>query len=122
MPKMLAGLQTKYDVVPCLTLEEAQLVLLNEDIDLLMCGVYFDESRMFDLLRFAKAHPRTSAIPILCIKATPGMLGATFLQAADIATRALGAREFVDFAEWETHLDANAAFKRLLATIERLLS
>lgn len=118
---MIDGLQSKHDVLPCLTLGAAKATLLKEDIDLVMCGVYFDESRMFDLLRFAKSHPSIDAIPILCVKATPDRLGSTFLQAADIAARSLGASEFVDFSEWLLQLGENKAFEQLHDTIQKLL-
>ncbi len=121
MPMMIHGFPPKHDLVPCLTLEEAEVVLCKEDIDLVVCGVYFDENRMFDLLRFAQSDPSVNAIPILCVKALPDMLGSTFLQAVDIAARALGARKFVDFSEWLLQVGENEAFERLHEVIQRLL-
>lgn len=121
MPTMIRALQPKYDLIPSLTLEAAKVSLRKEAIDVVVCCVYFDESRMFDLLRFMRADPAVTSVPILCVKAVPDMLGPAFLQAADIASRSLGAQEFVDFSEWLLELGEMEAFGRLHGVIERLV-
>ncbi len=51
---------------------------------LILCGVHFDDSRMFDLPRTARSD--FAAIPFVCCR----------IQAIDIAAKSLGAAAFVD--------------------------
>jgi hypothetical protein len=53
-------------VVPA-TLAEAQAALARERFELAVMGVYFAESRMFDLMSFARASALNRDVPILCV-------------------------------------------------------
>ncbi|MEG3190943.1 hypothetical protein [Lysobacter sp. D1-1-M9] len=77
------------------TISEAT-ALLTPELDAIVCGIHFDESRMFDLLRLAKAHPAIRRIPFVCYRDLDTDLGATVVEGLDIATKALGAAAFVD--------------------------
>lgn len=66
----------------------------NPDIDLVILGIYFDEIRMFDLLRYVR-HERPG-VPVLC-----GRLGETevppiTLEGISIASMTMGATAFLD--------------------------
>jgi hypothetical protein len=61
---------------------------------LVCCTVYFDESRMFDLLRWIKA--QCSHIPVICARALPKDITRISMEAVSIAAHTLGAAEFVD--------------------------
>lgn len=98
MPVMLSGLNKHFELIPCTTLDTARTALRKQAIDLIIAGIHFDESRMFDLLRYVQADPATNAIPVLCVKVLDDQIASTFLQAAAIASQALGAHDFVDFS------------------------
>lgn len=49
------------------TVEEA-MSLLSPDIDLILCNVAFDDSRMFDFIREARSLPAPRAIPLICFR------------------------------------------------------
>jgi hypothetical protein len=53
-------------VVPA-TLAEAQAALARERFSLAVMGVHFAESRMFDLLSFARGSALNRDVPILCV-------------------------------------------------------
>ena len=84
-------------LVPCVTLDMAKEVV-RDNIDVILCGLHFDDSRMFDLLRFVKADPALRTIPFLCIKTLEGDVEPTFNESIRIATKALGAVGFYDLA------------------------
>lgn len=64
------------------------------DVELIICSVDFDRSRMFDLLRLAKHE--FSEIPFVCCRVfDPGMTKIS-LEALQIASVALGAATFID--------------------------
>lgn len=49
------------------TLAEAQAALARERFAFAVMGVYFAESRMFDLMSFARASALNRDVPILCV-------------------------------------------------------
>lgn len=88
---------SKMRLVPCVTLDMAKEAV-RDDIDVILCGLHFDESRMFELLRYVKADPSLREIPFLCIKTLAGKVEPTFDESIRIATKALGAVGFFDLA------------------------
>lgn len=111
-----ATLDGAYDWIYARTLHEA-VEQLREGLDMIVCGVHFDESRMFDFLRISKAAPATKSVPFLCYRDLDSDLGPAVLEAMEIAVKALGAVAFVDmFALKEKHgtADADARFRELL--------
>jgi hypothetical protein len=48
-------------------LAEAQVALARERFALALMGVHFDESRMFDLVSYARASPLNRGVPIVCV-------------------------------------------------------
>jgi hypothetical protein len=49
------------------TLGKAQLALAQERFALAIMGVHFDESRMFDLISYARASSLNRGVPIVCV-------------------------------------------------------
>ena len=64
------------------------------EMALILCGVHFDDSRMFDLLRAARSD--FAAIPFVCCRIFHAELPHVTIQAIDIAAKSLGAAEFLD--------------------------
>lgn len=74
-------------------LAEALAALRAGGFDLVVATIHFDESRMFDLLREARAaHPE---VPCVCCRVVDTMLAGAFLHAMRIAVESLGS-VFVD--------------------------
>jgi len=62
-----AALLAGHEVTIARTLDEARGALQEEEFDLLVVGVTFDDSRMFDLVRGIRADPRYDGLRIVCI-------------------------------------------------------
>src|SRR3954468_11838376 len=92
------------------TLGEALRALERNDFDLLVIGVHFDESRMFDLLRQVRADERYRHKPVVCV-ASQRFDTPISLQGLEIATRALAASAFIDFARHGDYAAGNAAIR-----------
>lgn len=107
-------------LIPCVTLDSAK-ERVYEEIDLILCGLHFDESRMFDLLRFVKADPTLRHIPFLCIKTLQGDVEPTFSESIRIATKALGAVGFFDLAASISKVGTEQAKNEIAAYIENIL-
>lgn len=88
-------------------LQRAVSVLKEERVDLVFCGVLFDESRMFDLLTSFRVESAKKDLPFLCMR-QPGSLMAhpMCVSSIQVAARAMGANDFLDYAdrEWDKSL------------------
>lgn len=49
----------------------------SKSADMIVCGIHFDDSRMFDLLRLVKADSQSRSIPFLCYRDLGSELPAT---------------------------------------------
>jgi DNA-binding NtrC family response regulator len=82
-------------VVPAYTFEEALRRLQTpQDINLVLCGMYFEETRMFDLLRFVRQH--CPAVPFVGCRIGQSEIPPVTLEAVAIAAKSMGAVDFVD--------------------------
>src|SRR5260370_19122742 len=85
-------------LIPIHTVVEAVgLLQTNADIAMIICTVYFDESRMFDLLRFARE--KFPAIPFVCCRLTEASLSQRSTQHVTVAAETLGADLFIDMPQ-----------------------
>jgi CheY-like chemotaxis protein len=99
------------------TLDEAEQLLRERDFDLIVCTVYFDESRMFDLLRLAKDSPEWRQIPFVCARLRRHVLESPIaLEGVAFTCNALGAAAFLNVSDYpvDPERDMRAAIERLL--------
>jgi PleD family two-component response regulator len=89
---MLAG----HDLVFVRTLDEAKAVLAGRNFDLIVIGVHFDESRMFDLLRHVRWQERHRATPVVCVLTVEFSRHAIAAEGLEIAVKALGGTAYLD--------------------------
>jgi PleD family two-component response regulator len=64
--------------------------------DLILCGIHFDDSRMFDLLTQVRSRPALKSTPFIVYRDLESALDATLFKSMEVATNALGADGFVD--------------------------
>jgi hypothetical protein len=99
------------------TVEQVERHLRDRAVDLIICTIVFDDSRMFDLLRLVKASPEWQRIPFVCARLRPYVLDSSLaLEGVAFTCRALGAVAFLD-------INNNAADpdRGLRTAIERFL-
>jgi len=102
------------------TLEEALKQLNNKDEPrIVCCTVYFDESRMFDLLRWIRAE--RAHIPVICARAVPKDITKVSMEAVKIAADALGATSFIDVAAIMEMHGPDAAIRKLRELLRNVL-
>jgi CheY-like chemotaxis protein len=113
LERMLAG----HELSCPETLDEATQLLRERDFDLIVCTVYFDESRMFDLLRLVKASPEWRRIPFVCARLRRHVLDSPIaLEGVAFTCKALGAAAFLNVTDYPVNPE-----RELRAVIERLL-
>lgn len=64
--------------------------------DVIICGIHFDESRMFDLLSYVRARPEYDSTPFIVYRDLEYALDTTLFKSMEVATKALGANDFID--------------------------
>lgn len=69
------------------------------NVDLVICTVAFDESRMMEFLQAVKRRPAISGIPFLCMRVLPTILSDNIIESVRTACMDIGAVEFLDIAK-----------------------
>ena len=99
------------------TIEQAEQCLTRGTFDRIICTLVFDDSRMFDLLRFVKSKVAWQRIPFVCARLRRHVLDSPPVLAGVAAScKALGAAAFLDIADY--HVDPQ---REMRDAIERLL-
>jgi hypothetical protein len=102
------------DLVFVFTLEEAMRELAAGGYDLIVCTIHFDESRMFDLERQARA--LAPSVPFVCCRLLDSILRESMLESMRFAVSTLGG-DFIDRQELHRRLGAEAGdaeFRKLV--------
>ncbi len=86
------ALGTAFNYVPAYTIDQAASFLCAP-VDVIVCNVAFDSSRMFDFIRAARQGPKSRTIPIVCFRQRP--LSRTTHEAIENALGAFGLTTFV---------------------------
>jgi DNA-binding NtrC family response regulator len=101
------------------TMGEAQRALEADGFSLVLVGVHFDDSRMFDLLRYVQASGERPGCAVICMRSQHFVSSAITIEGLEIATRTLGCTLFLDLTWYADDAAGNAAVRKLL---EALLS
>jgi len=93
---------------------EARKLLAAARHDLVAVGVYFDDSRMFDLVRALRADRKYAAVPILCVRGNTGFMTVS-TDTLETTVKALGADVFLDLVHFADDHAANQALRGAVA-------
>ena len=103
-------------LIPCHTYDDATRRLRrDEGLALVICGVYFDRSRMFELLQYADGR-----LPFICCRILPFETPAISVEALRIACESLGA-VFLDLPSLQQRCGADGADAQLLSHVLRAM-
>lgn len=108
----------EFEVLVCGSLAEAQAAL-TPDLDMIACGVHFDEGRMFDLLRIVKSDAALSAIPFWGVLRDEGLLSTAITRGIRTAMKALGANGLFNLSQLAPGGDAEAAYRELRGALQK---
>lgn len=123
-PKLLAACQpSAFQVLTRVFGDDVDLLFTNSmsaaetllrttpDLAMVVCGLYFDESRMHELLGLVRRE--FPELPFLGVRMLDYESRRTSIQAAEAAIKALGAVGFVDFAKLSQEAGPAEAERRL---------
>ena len=124
---LLAGTQDAIDTVRaalgdlldyiCADSVETAIGHLDRDLDLILCNVRFDESRMFDFLRAVRERDVAQGIPVVCIRAHDRPLSPGTHDAIEAALREFDTACFVDLYSLSRESGGSAALAILRNTV-----
>ena len=86
----LSFVRTMYDAISKLRRDGFQLIVI---------GLYFDESRMLELLQYVRGLPRYKDSPVVCVHADHMNLSGAVMKNIDVAVKALGGIGFLNLAD-----------------------
>jgi DNA-binding response OmpR family regulator len=92
------------------TMSDARAALEAGRCDLVVIGVYFDDSRMFDLVRAVRNDEIHNEVPIICVRGSPGFTAVT-TRTLEMAVTALSADAFVDLLHFDDEQAGDAALR-----------
>src|SRR5262245_14969570 len=81
------------------SLGEAVAALRHDGFSLIVIGLHFDESRMFELLTYVRSLPGYKDAAVVCVQGLDIMLPEAAMRTVDMAVKALGGTAFVDLRE-----------------------
>lgn len=81
------------------TLGQAVRELRKDGYQLIVIGMHFDDSRMFDLLRYVRTLHVHKDVPVICVQCQEIMLSSAVLKNMEDAVKALGGTAFVDLRD-----------------------
>jgi CheY-like chemotaxis protein len=85
-----------FELMEVKTMPDALAQIRSWSPDLVICGMLFEESRMFDFLRAVKNDPAIQKTPFICSRVVSSDLPEAVIEAMNVASRALGACLFLD--------------------------
>lgn len=87
------------DTVSVHTREAAFRALEREQIDLIICTIAFDDSRMIEFLQAVKRTIPAGGIPFICARLLRGVLTDNLVETTRTVCLQCGAADFVDLAK-----------------------
>ncbi len=112
LPPLEKALGADAQLVPVNRLDVAEAVLKsNVALRMIVCGVHFDESRMYELLELARRdYP---GVPFVCARILDAEIPKVSREALRIAAETMGAEAFIDLPELVAQLGPEAAEEKL---------
>jgi DNA-binding response OmpR family regulator len=113
----LTQILSGYELIFVRTMDEARRELADDGFVLVLIGVHFDDSRMFDLLRHLQASGERPGCAVICMRSQHFQSQAITLEGLEIAAKALGCNLFLDLTWYADDAAGNAAVRKLLEAL-----
>jgi hypothetical protein len=96
------------------SVEEAKRELERREFAMVILGVLFDESRMFELLRVVRTFDANRFTPVVCMVSGPSNLSDVALEGLDHAVKAMLANAFLNLNKFPDDQDGNGRVRRII--------
>ena len=96
------------------SVDAAKAELQSRPFSLVVLGVHFDESRMFELLRMARIYERNRLTPVVCVLSGRSRLSDVAIEGLDHAVKAMLANAFLNLNKFPDDAEGNARLRRII--------
>lgn len=110
LERILAG----HKLVISHTLAGALANLTSQSFDLIIIGVHFDQSQMFELMHHVRADSTNASKPIICFAARDTEMTRIIHEAIEIASKAAGAWMYLDAHSYNVYKDPEEELRRVI--------
>jgi hypothetical protein len=95
-------------------IEQAKAELQKRKFAMVVLGVHFDESRMFELLRLVRTYKTNETTPVVCMLTTATRLSDVAIEGLDHAVKAMLANAFLNLRKFPDDGSGNARVRRII--------
>jgi len=88
-----------HDLVFVRSISEAIATLRHDGFTLVVIGLHFDESRMFELLTHVRSLAKYDGVPVVCVQGLEFSIPEPVMKTVDMPVKALGGTAFVDLRD-----------------------
>jgi len=88
-----------HELVFVRTMVQAMGTLRRDGFSLVVIGLHFDESRMFELLTHVRSLTGYAEVPVVCVQGQDFTVPESVMRTVDMAVKALGGTAFVDLRD-----------------------
>jgi hypothetical protein len=106
----------EHDLTFVRTMVEAVRELRRDGYEVIVIGLHFDESRMFELLSYVRTLPKYDDTPVLCVQGLELHVPEAIRKNIDMAVKALGGKAFLDLRERSLEMREHCGFMDRVAT------
>ena len=99
-----------HELVFATSMAEAMVALRHDGFSLIVIGLHFDESRMFELLNHVRSLPIYEHAAVICVQGLEQTLPEPVMRTVDMAVKALGGTAFVDLRDESHHFRTHCDF------------
>jgi PleD family two-component response regulator len=96
------------------SVDEAKARLEAREFALVILGVHFDESRMFELLRLVRVYDRNKLTPVVCMLSGASRMSEVGIEGLDHAVKAMLANAFLNLNKFPDDAEGNARVRRII--------
>lgn len=118
-PAIRAALEGEFVLRICHSLQAVRDAL--DGAHAVVCGLHFDEGKLFALLEMLGTDDALRRVPVLCVKDAGNSLSPSIRKSITIATGKLGSRGFADLGELRAEHGEAHAHEKLRATLRALI-
>ena len=110
LSRILAG----HELTVPKSVEQAKAELQSREFAMIILGVHFDESRMFELLRLVRTYEINELTPVVCMLTTESRLSDVAIEGLDHAVKAMLANAFLNLNKFPDDESGNARVRRII--------
>jgi PleD family two-component response regulator len=103
-----------HEVVEAVNVDQAKVELQKREFHLVILGVHFDESRMFELLRLVRTYKKNELTPVVCMLMQASRLSDVAIEGLDHAVKAMLANAFINLQKFPDNEAGNARVRRIV--------